>query len=102
MKKLYYTNGKLGFDFEDFFITDPFTSTCCRFDVDPIKEYGLTEKQVKRFKIEEDIKKGELNYVSSRLTYWTQQEKKAKRYIKKYNKMMKRLEEGGKIQWKSQ
>mgnify|MGYP004455834569 CR=1 FL=1 len=58
MKKLYYTNGKLGFDFEDFFITDPFTSTCCRFDVDPIKEYGLTEKQVKRFKIEEDIKKG--------------------------------------------
>ena len=39
MKKLYYTNGKLGFDFEDFFITDPFTSTCCRFDVDPIKEY---------------------------------------------------------------
>ena len=39
------------------FITNPFTSTCCRFDVDPIKEYGLTEKQVKRFKIEEDIKK---------------------------------------------
>ena len=74
MKKLYYTNGVLGFDFEDFFITDPFTSTCCRFDVDPIKEYGLTEEQ----------------------------EKKAKRYIKKYNKMMKRLEEGGKIQWKSQ
>jgi len=49
MKKLYYTNGKLGFDFEDFFITDPFISTCCRFDVDPIKEYGLNKKQVKRF-----------------------------------------------------
>ena len=46
MKKLYYTNGKLGFDFKDFFITDPYTSTCCRFEVNPMKEYGLTKKQI--------------------------------------------------------
>ena len=49
MKKLYYTNGKLGFDFEGFFITDPYTSTCCRFEVDPMKEYGLTKKQINKF-----------------------------------------------------
>ena len=49
MKKLYYTNGKLGFDFKDFFITAPYTSTCCRFEVNPMKEYGLTKKQINKF-----------------------------------------------------
>jgi len=54
---LKYVDGKLGFDFEDFFITDPFTSTCMRFDVDPIQEYDLTKDQVKKF--EQEQKKGE-------------------------------------------
>ena len=53
---LKYVDGKLGFDFEDFFITDPFISTCMRFDVDPIQEYGLTKDQVKKF--EQEQKKG--------------------------------------------
>ena len=52
-RKLEYIDGKLGFDFEDFFITDPFVSTCMRFDVDPIKEYGLTDNQVKKFEQEQ-------------------------------------------------
>ena len=52
-RKLEYVNGKLGFDFENFFITDPFTSTCMRFDVNPIEEYGLTKDQVKKFKQEQ-------------------------------------------------
>tara|TARA_R100001440_G_scaffold10254_1_gene18719 strand:- start:143 stop:316 length:174 start_codon:yes stop_codon:yes gene_type:complete len=52
-RKLEYIDGKLGFDFEDFFITDPFVSTCMRFDVDPIKEYGLTHHQVKKFEQEQ-------------------------------------------------
>jgi len=53
-RKLEYIDGKLGFDFEDFFITDPFVSTCMRFDVDPIKEYGLTHDQVKKFEQEQN------------------------------------------------
>ena len=52
-RKLEYVDGKLGFDFENFFITDPFTSTCMRFDVNPIEEYGLTKDQVKKFKQEQ-------------------------------------------------
>ena len=35
----------LGFEHEGFFITEPSTSECGRFEVDPIKEYGLTQKQ---------------------------------------------------------
>jgi len=38
----------LGFDHEGSFIIDPTTSECGRFEVDPIKEYGLTQKQVDR------------------------------------------------------
>ena len=56
MKKLYYTNGKLGFDFKDFFITDPYTSTCCRFEVNPMKEYGLTKNFREPFYNGDDVK----------------------------------------------
>ena len=35
----------LGFEHEGFFITEPNSSECGRFEVDPIKEYGLTKKQ---------------------------------------------------------
>jgi len=35
----------LGFEHEGFFITEPNSSECGRFEVDPIKEYGLTQKQ---------------------------------------------------------
>ena len=45
----YIGSGKhkqLGFEWEGFFITDPFTSSCNRFEVDPISEYGLTTEQV--------------------------------------------------------
>ena len=37
---------RLGFVHDDFFITEPFTSECGRFEVDPVKEYGLTQQQV--------------------------------------------------------
>ena len=50
IRKLYKCDGKLGFDFEGFFITDPFLSECQRFETDPIKDYGLTKEQVKKFK----------------------------------------------------
>ena len=43
---------QLGFEWEGFFITDPFDSTCGRFGVNPIFEYGLTIKQAKRIKHE--------------------------------------------------
>jgi len=36
----------LGFDHDGSFIVDPTASECGRFEVDPIKEYGLTQKQV--------------------------------------------------------
>ena len=35
----------LGFEHNGFFITEPNSSECGRFEVDPIKEYGLTKKQ---------------------------------------------------------
>jgi hypothetical protein len=38
----------LGFDHEGSFIVDPTMTECGRFEVDPIKEYGLTHKQVER------------------------------------------------------
>ena len=44
--EIYHSNGLLGFEHEGFFIIEPRMSTCGRFEVDPIKEYGLTKKQV--------------------------------------------------------
>ena len=38
----------LGFDHDGSFIVDPTMTECGRFEVDPIKEYGLTHKQVER------------------------------------------------------
>ena len=37
---------RLGFVHDDFFITEPFTSECGRFEVDPLTYYGLTQQQV--------------------------------------------------------
>lgn len=47
-----YLNDALGFEDNESgtFITDPFVSCCGRFEVDPIKTYGLTQKQVDFFK----------------------------------------------------
>ena len=44
--KLENLDGKLGFDYYGTFITDCFESECGRFMMDPIKDYGLTQKQV--------------------------------------------------------
>ena len=45
--KLKKEDGKLGFVSEyGIFVTDPFESECGRFMMDPIKDYGLTQKQV--------------------------------------------------------
>ena len=45
--KLEKTDGKLGFVSEEgIFVTDPFESECGRFMMDPIKDYGLNQKQV--------------------------------------------------------
>ncbi len=44
--KLYKTDNKLGFDYNGTFITDCFESECGRFITDPIKDYGLNQKQV--------------------------------------------------------
>ena len=42
-------DNKLGFDFGGcYWITDPLSSTCGRFEVNPQREYGLTKKQVKQ------------------------------------------------------
>jgi len=38
----------LGFDHDGMFIVDPTMDETGRFEVDPIKEYGLTQKQVDR------------------------------------------------------
>ena len=46
--KLYKTDKKLGFDYYGTFITDCFESDCGRFVMDPIKDYGLTDSQVKQ------------------------------------------------------
>ena len=45
MPRLYKSEGKLGFDHDGFFITDPFVSECSRFVLDPIKDYALTKDQ---------------------------------------------------------
>ena len=44
--KLYKTDNKLGFNYYGTFITDCFESDCGRFIMDPIKDYGLNQKQV--------------------------------------------------------
>ena len=45
--KLEKIDGKLGFVSEEgIFVTDPFESECGRFMMDPIKDFGLTQKQV--------------------------------------------------------
>ena len=42
--------GKLGFNFDGMFITDPFITPCERFSVDdPKSYYGLSDKQLKQF-----------------------------------------------------
>ena len=46
--KLYKTDKKLGFDYYGTFITDCFMSDCGRLVMDPIKDYGLTDSQVKQ------------------------------------------------------
>ena len=35
-----------GFVLNDVFITEPMTSECGRFDVNPMKYYGLTQKEL--------------------------------------------------------
>ena len=47
--KLCNSDGKIGFDYYGVFITNPYISSCGRFDKDPIKDYGLTKKQVEQF-----------------------------------------------------
>ena len=47
MIKLEKNNGEWGFTTaSDIFITNPTLSECGRFEVDPIKHYGLTQEQL--------------------------------------------------------
>jgi hypothetical protein len=49
-KKLEYNeDGQLCFEHEGMEITDPFSSECMRFEVNPVEYYGLTHKQVEQF-----------------------------------------------------
>jgi len=41
---------KLGFDFNGFFIINPYYDETMRFEVNPIEYYGITEEQTKLFK----------------------------------------------------
>ena len=41
---------KLGFEFNGFFITNPYYDETMRFEVNPIEYYGITEEQTKLFK----------------------------------------------------
>jgi hypothetical protein len=52
-KKIYKDDGVFGFDHDGFFITDPFTSECGRFEVDPIAFYSLTAEQAEQFRNDE-------------------------------------------------
>ena len=36
---------RMGFEWKDFFITEPFSSECGRFEVDPTKYYGITKDE---------------------------------------------------------
>ena len=57
--KVYETDGLLGFDYHETFITDPFVSECSRFVLDPIKHYGLTKEQtndmIKHNQLDEEL-----------------------------------------------
>ena len=44
--ELYISNGMLGFEHDGYFIIEPRSSVCGRFEVNPQKEYGLNEEQV--------------------------------------------------------
>ena len=48
-------DGKKGFDYKGQFITDPSMDPSARFDVDPKKYYGLSDKQIK------DLQEADLN-----------------------------------------
>ena len=50
-------SGTKGFDFEGFFITDPYTTESMRFIVDPKEYYGLTDDELIHFKHLEPPKK---------------------------------------------
>ena len=39
--ELYIANGLLGFEHDGYFIIEPRSSVCGRFEVNPQKEYGL-------------------------------------------------------------
>ena len=43
-------SGTKGFDFEGFFITDPYTTECMRSMVDPKEYYGLSDNELIHFK----------------------------------------------------
>jgi len=61
-KKLYRQDNLLGFEHEGVFITDPLTSECQRFEVNPLEYYRITPNEVNEMykynelKIGEDIK----------------------------------------------
>jgi hypothetical protein len=40
-----YKETRIGFVHEDFFITEPFTTECGRFEVDPTEYYGITKDE---------------------------------------------------------
>ncbi len=46
---LYESEGKIRFNHGGIFVTNPYISTCGRFDVDPVKFYGLGENQLCNF-----------------------------------------------------
>ncbi len=54
---------RLGFEFEGMFITNPMLSICARFEVNPIKEYGLTQSEVDRL-----VKFNQLGEINERHT----------------------------------
>jgi hypothetical protein len=45
----------VGFNWNGYFITDPFVSECSRVSVNPKKEYGLTDEQIKRINDENGL-----------------------------------------------
>ena len=61
--KIYKTDNKLGLNYYGTFITDCFESDCGRFLMDPIKDYGLNQKQV-----DEMVK---VNWLEEELGIWS-------------------------------
>ena len=45
-EKLYIQDNLLGFEHEGIFITDPLTSECQRFEVNPLEYYRITPNEV--------------------------------------------------------